>query len=86
MDVDGGAVPHQKKEELTIKMSSVLRKNIESLIASGISAYSVAKATGMPNSTVVRIFRGEAKLDNITLKNAELLSSYWERIEKEETK
>lgn len=67
-------------------MSSVLRKNIESLIASGISAYSVAKATGMPNSTVVRIFRGEAKLDNITLKNAELLSSYWERIEKEETK
>lgn len=61
--------------------NSVIRQNIEFLMNSGVSAYSVSKATGIPNNTVVRIFRGEAKLDNITLRNAELLSNYWEKIQ-----
>lgn len=55
-----------------------MRENIEHLINSGVSAYRVSKETGIPNNTVVRIFSGEAKIDNITLKNAEILSNYWE--------
>lgn len=55
-----------------------MRKNIEQLIKSGVTAYRVAKDTGIPNNTVVRIFSGEAKVDNITLKNAETLAAYWE--------
>lgn len=79
---------HEKLAELQkhgeIKTSSVLRSNIEALIGSGVSAYSVSKATGIPNNTVVRIFRGEAKLDNITLRNAEILSNYWEEMNKKD--
>ncbi|WP_332651629.1 hypothetical protein [Lysinibacillus sp. 54212] len=58
-----------------------MRKNIEALINSGLSAYRVSKDTGIPNNTVVRIFSGEAKVDNITLKNAEILSGYWEGLD-----
>lgn len=55
-----------------------MRENIKQLIVSGLSAYRISKDTGIPNNTVVRIFSGEAKIDNITLKNAEILSKYWE--------
>ncbi len=57
-----------------------MRKNIESLINSGITAHQVASDTGIPRNTAYRIFSGEANIDNITLKNAEILSNYWEEI------
>lgn len=60
---------------------TLMRKNIEQLINSGLSAYKVSKETGIPNNTVVRIFKGEASIDNITLKNAEKLSNYWEELD-----
>lgn len=60
-----------------------MRDNIIKLINSGITAHKVAKETGLPRNTVYRIFRGEAELDNITLKNAEVLSDYF--IKNEET-
>lgn len=58
-----------------------MRKNIEKLIASGITAYRVSKETGIPLNTATRIFSGEANLDNITLKNAEILNNYYKKLE-----
>lgn len=54
-----------------------MRKNIEKLINSGITAHTVAVDTGIPRNTAYRIFSGEAKIDNITLKNAEILNDYF---------
>lgn len=56
----------------------MLRENIEKLIKSGVTAHTVSLNTGIPRNTVYRIFSGEASLDNITLKNAELLNKYYE--------
>lgn len=55
-----------------------MRTNIIKLIESGIPALQVSKVTGIPQNTVYRIFKGEASLDNITLKNAELLNKFYE--------
>jgi len=57
-----------------------MRENIKKLIDSGIPALQVSKATGIPQNTVYRIFKGEASLDNITLKNAELLNKFYEEV------
>src|SRR5690625_3059410 len=54
-----------------------MRKNIERLIKSGITAHRVALETKTPRNTAYRIFSGEAKIDNITLKNAEILNEYY---------
>lgn len=59
------------------KFMSELRGNIIKLINSGTTAHKVAKETTVPRNTVYRIFSGEANLDNISLKNAELLSQYY---------
>lgn len=54
-----------------------MRKNIEKLIKSGITAYRVSKDTEMPLNTATRIFSGQTRLDNITLRNAEILNDYY---------
>lgn len=54
-----------------------MRDNIIKLINSGITAYTVANESGLPRNTVYRIFTGEAKLDNVSLKNAEALNEYF---------
>lgn len=60
-----------------------IRGNIEALMASGISAYRVAKEAGIPNNTVVRLFSGESSLDNIRFALAEKLSDYYAKVENE---
>lgn len=60
-----------------------IRKNIESLIASGLTAHTVAKETGISRNAVYKLFNGESSIDNITLANAEKLSSYWEELDLE---
>ena len=57
-----------------------IRGNIEALMASGISAYRVAKEAGIPNNTVVRLFSGESSLDNIRFALAEKLSDYYAKL------
>jgi len=54
-----------------------MRKNIERLIKSGITAHRVALETKIARNTAYRIFSGEAKIDNITLRNAEILNEYF---------
>lgn len=56
-----------------------IRTNIERLIESDITAHTVAKETGIARNTAYRILDGEASIDNITLKNAEILAEYWEQ-------
>lgn len=56
---------------------NIMRKNIETLIASGVTAHKVSKETDIPKNTAYRIFKGEASLDNISLRNAEILNDYF---------
>lgn len=62
---------------------SEMRNNIEALLETGISAYRVAKDTGLPENTVGRLFRGETPLDNIRFSLAEALSNYYEKLASE---
>lgn len=66
---------------------SEIRENIQKLIHSGIPAFRVARKAGIPSNTVSRIFKGEASLDNISLKNAELLNKFYlEQVKENESK
>lgn len=57
-----------------------MRLNVEALIASGITAYRVAKDAGIPNNTVVRLFSGESSIDNARFSLIERLSEYYEKV------
>lgn len=55
-----------------------MRNLIEQLINSDLTAYRISKDTGIALSVIQKIKDGTSKLDNISLKNAEILSKYWE--------
>ena len=50
-----------------------MRAEIEKLLTSGRTAYSIAKASGVPISVVQRLISGERKLGNVPLDTAEKL-------------
>ena len=56
-----------------------MRGSIENLIESGITAYRISKDTGISLSVVKKILNGTSKLDNLSLKNAEILAAYWKK-------
>lgn len=53
-----------------------MRKKIEELLSSGITAYQIGKDLGMQPVIIQRYMNGERKLDNMTLRNAEKLYNY----------
>ena len=59
-----------------------MRKEIEKLLASDLSAYRIAKDTGIAQSKISGLRSGSIKIENLTLAIAEKLVSYYE----EETK
>lgn len=59
-----------------------MREKIEKLINSDESAYSIGLATGLDPTQINRLRRGERKIENLSLKVAEVLYEY--QIEKEE--
>ena len=58
-----------------------MRKNVESLINSSITAHQVAADTGLPRNTVYRIFTGETILSNVKFGTIEILNNYWEELD-----
>ena len=56
-----------------------MRESIENLIKSDITAYRISKDTGISLSVVQKILNGTSNLNNVSLKNAEILSAYWEK-------
>uniref|UniRef100_UPI00214DA385 hypothetical protein n=1 Tax=Staphylococcus haemolyticus TaxID=1283 RepID=UPI00214DA385 len=59
-----------------------MRKQIEELLKSEVTGYSIAKKTGIGESVISNLRSGKRNLDNISLKNAELLYNYQKEIEK----
>ena len=60
-----------------------MRKNVESLINSSITAHQVAADTGLPRNTVYRIFTGETELSNVKFGTIEKLNKYWKGLVEE---
>lgn len=60
-----------------------IRRNLEALITSNVSAYRIGKDLNIPSSMIKKIRLGTVKIDNITLLKAEILSSYYEKLKKE---
>lgn len=59
-----------------------IRKNIEALIASDVTAYRIGKDLNMPSSTIKKLRLGMTNLDNIPLRNAEKLSAYYKQLKR----
>ncbi|KTT82735.1 DNA-binding protein [Mammaliicoccus sciuri] len=53
-----------------------MRKYIEYLLDSDLSSLSIAKKTGVHQSTIHRLRKGERTIDNLSFKNAEKLYEY----------
>lgn len=65
------------------EMTSAIRQEIEELLNSNVSAYRIAKESGVPQSTVTDLRNGKRPLDNITLLNAEKLAAYYQHFKEE---
>ncbi len=59
-----------------------MRKTIEKLLNSDLSSNYIATQTGVTQSTIYRVRKGERKLENLTLAQCEKLYNYQKGIEK----
>ncbi|HEI7212423.1 TPA: DNA-binding protein [Staphylococcus aureus] len=53
-----------------------MRNQIQKLLDSDLSNLHISKQTGVPQSTIHRMRKNERSLDNMSLKNAELLYKF----------
>ncbi|ALK36392.1 DNA-binding protein [Staphylococcus aureus] len=53
-----------------------MRNQIQKLLDSDLSSLHISKQTGVPQSTIQRMRKNERSLDNMSLKNAELLYKF----------
>ncbi|SCS75520.1 DNA-binding protein [Staphylococcus aureus] len=53
-----------------------MRELIQKLFDSDLSSLHISKQTGVPQSTIHRMRKNERSLDNMSLKNAELLYNF----------
>ncbi|EHJ07957.1 hypothetical protein [Staphylococcus simiae] len=53
-----------------------MREIIQKLFDSELSSLYISKQTGVPQSTIYRMRTGDRSLDNLSLKNAEILSKF----------
>lgn len=54
-------------------------EKVQALLESHVSAYQIAKVTGISVSTILGLRSGDRQLLNITLGTAEKLAAYWEK-------
>ncbi|ATV03881.1 TPA: DNA-binding protein [Staphylococcus aureus] len=53
-----------------------MRNQIQKLLDSDLSSLQISKETGVPQNTIHRMRKKERSLDNMSLKNAELLYNF----------
>ncbi|MDU0236887.1 DNA-binding protein [Staphylococcus aureus] len=53
-----------------------MRNQIQKLLDSDLSSLQISKETGVPQNTIQRMRKKERSLDNMSLKNAELLYNF----------
>lgn len=61
-----------------------MRKKIQKLLESDISAYKIAKDTGVTQSKISCLRSGTIKIENITLAIAEKLALYYDELNKKQ--
>lgn len=57
-----------------------IRKNVEALISSDITAHEVSSSTGLSRTTIYRIFTGETALESVSFGKMEKLALYYEEM------
>lgn len=55
-----------------------LSDKVQALIDSNVSAYEIAKKTGVAQPIITRLRNGERLVRNMSLGNAEKLGQYWD--------
>lgn len=63
-----------------------MRNQIQKRLDSDLSSLHISKQTGVPQSTIHRMRKNERSLDNMSLKNAELLYKFANGIFSDENK
>jgi len=59
-----------------------IRKDVEALIASEVTAYKISKDIQIPASVVQKLRLGMTQIDNMPLRNAEKLSVYYKQLKR----
>lgn len=57
-----------------------LREKIKAILDSDISAYRIAKETGVPQPNISNLRNGKREIDNLTLDIAEKLGKYYDSL------
>lgn len=57
-----------------------IKENIKKLLESDITAYRISKETGISESQLSRMKKGEIEIGRITLDNAIKLNKFWEEV------
>ncbi|MFC6322700.1 XRE family transcriptional regulator [Companilactobacillus baiquanensis] len=57
-----------------------IKETIQKLFDSGISGYRIAKDTGINSSQINKFRSGYSSIDEMAVKNAQLLIDYYERV------
>lgn len=55
-----------------------IEKEINDLLASDISAYRIAKDSGVAQPVITKLRNGNRKVSNLTVESAQKLLDYWE--------
>ncbi|WP_411354058.1 hypothetical protein, partial [Staphylococcus nepalensis] len=63
-------------KRMCVDNMSDLRKQIKKLLNSKITGYRIYKDTGLSQTIISELRTGKRNLDNISLKNAEILAEY----------
>lgn len=63
-----------------------MRKKIQELLDSGVTAYQIGKAIGVQAVQIQRYMNGETSIGNMTLDRAEQLYNYALKLEQEKNK
>lgn len=56
----------------------MIKENIKKLLESDLTAYQISKKTGIQQSTLSRLKKGEIEVGNMKLDNALKLNQIWE--------
>ncbi|MBS0935723.1 XRE family transcriptional regulator [Lactiplantibacillus plantarum] len=63
-----------------MKEKRKLTRKVEQLLASEVTAYRIAKDTGITQSSITNLRNKKRRVDKMTLKSAEILGEYWDKV------
>lgn len=72
------SIQHSLAEVQVLK----IRDEIQELLDSNLSAYRIAKESGVAQAVITKLRNGDRKIENLTVESGQKLMDYWHRVKK----